>query len=108
VAKWISEATGNDSEKRATAIAALAAAPRSEAIPVLERVLGVADAVERPLALRSLRTLARNEGDADQRIRSVVRKFVYHDSDEHVTQEAQATLDDIEHDLGQSTPNTNP
>lgn len=99
LARLSADATGQDPRARAAAIVALGSAPKADAAPVLEQVLGVADDADRPLALRSLRTLAQNQGDADDRIRSVVRRVLYHESDETLTQEAQATLEGIEHDL---------
>jgi hypothetical protein len=108
LATWIAEATGSDPKRRAAAITALGTAPKAEAIPALERVLSVADDVDRPLALRSLRTLAMSQGDADDRIRNAVRKVIYHGSDEAVTQGAEATLDDIERDLNPLAGQPNP
>jgi hypothetical protein len=99
LARLSADATGQDPRARAAAIVALGSAPKADAAPVLEQVLSVADDSDRPLALRSLRALAQNQGDADDRIRSVVRKVLYHESDETLTQEAQATLEGIEHDL---------
>lgn len=99
VAKWSADALGEDPRARAAAIAALANAPRAQATPVLEKALNAAGEEERPLVLRSLRTLAQNQGDSDDRIRSVVRKVIYHESDETFTQLAQTTLDGIEQDL---------
>jgi hypothetical protein len=104
----IAAVTDGDSAKRAAAIAALANAPRSQAIPVLESVLSVADDVDRPLALRALRSLAQHQGDADDRIRSAVRNLIYHGSNEEVTSSAQATLDDIERDLDEAARHRSP
>ena len=98
----IAHATGPDAGKRATAIDALASAPRAEAVPVLAQVLETAGESDRPLALRSLRTLARQQGDEDLQIRSVVRKIAFHDSDESAVQSALTTLDAIEQDLSQA------
>ena len=104
----IAAATGDDSAKRAAAIAALANSPRSQAIPVLESVLSVADNVDRQLALRALRGLAQNQGDADDRIRSAIRKLIYHGSDAGATSIAQTTLDDIERDLDEAARHATP
>jgi hypothetical protein len=87
---------------------ALGTAPRSEATPVLAQVLSVADDTDRPLVLQSLRTLAQRQGDDDDRIRSVVRKVVYHESDEAFVQAARVTLEDIERDLSPATQTANP
>jgi len=52
--------------------------------------------VDRPLALKSLRTLALNQGDADEGIRNVLRQAIYHGDDDATVQGAQAVLDDVE------------
>ena len=105
VAGWVAQATGSDAARRSAAIDALANAPKADAVPALAQVLETANESERPQALRSLRTLAQRQGDEDDRIRSVVRKIVFHDGDENAVQTAQATLNDIEQDLAQaSTP----
>jgi hypothetical protein len=102
VSTWIAQATGTDAAKRATAIAALADASKDDAIPVLAQVLETADETDGPLVLRSLQTLAQRQGDSDDRIRSVVRKTVFHAADDATIQVAQATLEAIEHDLSQT------
>jgi hypothetical protein len=99
VSSWIAQATGADAARRAAAIDALGTAPKAQALPALAQVLETADESDRPRALRSLRTLAQRQGDEDDRIRSVVRKIVYHGGDEDVVQTAQAALQDIERDL---------
>jgi len=97
VEKWISEATGEEARARAAAIVALSGAPRSQAIPVLEKVLNTGEpGVDRPLALQSLRELALLQGDADGRVRDVLRHAIYHGSDEASSLGAQAALDDVE------------
>jgi hypothetical protein len=106
--RWVAEATGHDAAKRAAAIVALGNTSTSQALPTLERVLSVADDIDRPLALRALRSLAQHQGDADDRIRAAIRKIVYHDADESVSSSAQATLDDIERDLDQAARNPLP
>jgi hypothetical protein len=103
LALFKTEAQGADPRKRAAAIVALGTAPKSESIPVLQSVLRVADEADRPLALHSLRTLAQNQGDADQRIRNTLRESVAHGSDETGTLAVQATLDAIEADLTAAT-----
>lgn len=108
VAQWKADATGKDPKARAAAIAALATAPRSQATPVLAQALTVADDSERPLVLQSLRTLARRQGDDDDRIRSVVRNVVFHESDEAFAQAARVTLDDIERDLSPAARTAHP
>ena len=97
LAKWKADATGDDSAARASAIISLANAPKSQALPVLQRVLTSGEPqVDRPLALNSLRTLALSQGDADGGIRNVLREAIYHGGDEATTQGAQAVLDDVE------------
>jgi hypothetical protein len=97
IAKWVTDAVGDDAKARAIAIAALAKAPRAQALPPLKRVLESGDsAVDRPLALSSLRTLAFEQGDADNQIRETLREAVYHVDDEQVARDAQTTLDEVE------------
>jgi hypothetical protein len=82
---------------RAAAIGDLANAPREQALPVLKRVLLNGEVgIDRPLALRSLRTLALTQGDADGGIRAAVRDAIYHGDDESMADELQSTLGDIE------------
>jgi hypothetical protein len=108
VAKWIAEATGDDSEARAAAIIALETAPRSQAIPVLQRVLNAGETMDRQLALPSLRALALFQGDADGGIRDTLRQAIYDGGDEAVAQDAQTVLDDVEGDPGRTVPNASP
>jgi len=97
VSQLIADATGGDAAKRATAIAALSAAPRAEAVPVLRRILTAGEPeVDRTLALRALRDLALNQGDADGAAREAVRNALYHGDDFTKTDEIQAVLDTIE------------
>jgi hypothetical protein len=107
VAQLQADAMGNDPAKRTAAIEALAKAPRSQALPVLHRVLSAGETdADRRLALASLRTLAQNEGDADEGIRRAIRDAIYHGDNESVTSEAQAVLGDVENDLAATRPNT--
>jgi hypothetical protein len=86
-----------DPKARAAAITALAQVPKSQAIPVLENVLDVGEPeVDRQIALRTLHAIALKEGDADGRIREVLRAAMYHGDDERVSQSAQAFLEDLE------------
>ena len=52
--------------------------------------------VDRPLALRSLRDLALNQGDADGAIRDAVRHAIYHGDDQTNVDDVQEVLDIIE------------
>ena len=99
VGKWIAEANSDDPRARADAILALGDAPRERAIPALTEVVNAADSIDAPLAMGSLKKLAINQGDADEKIRSVVRKAIYHGTDDSLASVAQATLSDIEVDL---------
>jgi HEAT repeat protein len=97
IARWIADTRSNDPGTRAAAIAALANAPKAQAVPALERVLESGEPqVDRQIALRSLHALALNDGDHDNAIRDVIRRAMYHSDDENVTQTAQALLEDIE------------
>jgi hypothetical protein len=101
VSQWVADVGAPDEDKRAAAIVALATAPKAQALPALTRALDSADSEGQQLALSALRTLAQTQGDADGRIRDVVRKVLYHDSDAGLTTSAQDTLEDIESDLSQ-------
>ncbi len=105
VARWVTDTQSTDARTRATAIAALTEAPKSQAVPALERVLEIGEAqVDRQIALRSLHVLALGDGDGDGVIRDVLRHALYHGDDEGVTQSAQAVLDDIETEFALRTP----
>lgn len=97
IAQWINDTESPDAATRATAIAALADAPESQALPVLKSVLETGDPeVDRHIALRSLHALALRSTDPSGRIRDVIRHAIYHGDDDNVTQTAQSLLDDIE------------
>jgi hypothetical protein len=97
VSQLIADSMGGDAGKRADAIAGLADAPRAEALPVLRRILTDGEPqVDRPLALRSLRDLALDQGDDDGAIREAVRNSIYHGDDFTRTDDAQEVLDIIE------------
>lgn len=109
VERWIVDTQNIDAKTRAAAIAALANAPMTRAVPALERVLESGEPqVDRQIALQSLHTLALNDGDENGRIRDAIRHAMYHSDDEGVTQSAQAFLEDIEAALAaqaESAPN---
>jgi len=97
VARWIADADGGDAGRRAAAIRALAGAPKADALPVLRRILVNGEPqVDRPLALRSLRDLALEQGDDDGAIRDAVRQAIYHGDDLAPAGEAQEVLEIIE------------
>jgi hypothetical protein len=97
VAQLVADTASGDATRRAAAITALAEAPKAEALPVLGRILtGGEPEVDRPLALRSLRDLALNQGDDDGAIRDAVRHAIYHGDDFTKVDEVQDVLDIIE------------
>jgi hypothetical protein len=96
-AQWIADTASGDAATRAAAITALADAPRAEALPVLGRLLTDGEPqVDRVLALRSLRDLALNQGDADGAIRDAIRHAIYHGDDLTKVEDVQEALDVIE------------
>jgi hypothetical protein len=99
-AQWIADTASGDAATRAAAIEALSAAPRVEALPVLARILMDGEPqVDRVLALRSLRDLALNQGDADGAIRDAIRHAIYHGDDQTRAEDVQEALDTIEESL---------
>jgi HEAT repeat protein len=100
IEKWIVDTTSPDPQTRADAIAALANAPKSEALPVLKNVLETGEPeVDRQVALRSLHTLALRDGDASGSIRDVLRGAQYHGGDESVSESAAALIEDLDSEL---------
>lgn len=101
LAQWILDTRSADERKRIAAIVALGQAPKAEAVPALQRILENGERErDRQIALRSLHTLAIQQGDDDQRIRDTFRSAIYHGDDEGVSQSAQAFLEDVEVVLG--------
>lgn len=97
VEQWIKDTQDSDPKIRAAAIAKLANAPKSQALPVLKEVLDTGEPeVDRHIALRSLHTLALRDGDRDSQVRDVMRRAIYHSDNDGVTQTAQSLLDDVE------------
>ena len=97
VERLIADTQSHDAKTRAAAIEALAHVPKAQALSALERVLESGEPqIDRQVALRSLHTLALNDGDESGAIRDVIRHAMYHSDDEGVTQSAQAFLEDIE------------
>lgn len=95
-ARWIADVNSEDAARRAAAINALADVPSATALPILQNVLTSGETgIDRPLAMKALRTLALREGDVNGAIRNVLREVVYH-ADEGVAQQAQSVLDDLE------------
>jgi len=105
VARWIADTSSADAQTRAAALAALAEAPKTQAVPVLQRVLEVGEPeIDRQTALRSLHAIALKQRDENGRIRDVLRRAMYHGDDEGVSQSAQALLEDVETELALRTP----
>lgn len=95
--RWAIRAASDDPRTRATAIAALAHAPKTVAVPALNRVVEAGHtADEQQIALSSLYTIAIEQGDDDERVRHAIRRAIYHGSDDSVSENAQALLEDIE------------
>lgn len=98
------DATSQNSETRATAIKALATAPPKQAISVLQEVLNSGDPHgDRALALNSLREMALNHGDPDNRIRDAIR-YAIKNGDAAFVREADAALSEIESALSRGEP----
>ena len=90
------DVSSQDAATRAAAISALATAPPKQAISVLQEVLNSGDPrVDRPLALSSLREMALNHGDGDNRIRNAIR-YAIQNGDAAFVREAEAVLNEIE------------
>jgi hypothetical protein len=105
VDEWIADSLSENRDKRSAAIIALAQAPRAQAVPALREVLEMGDAEsDRQLALRSLHTLALDQGDDDGLIRDTFREAMYHGDDDSVTQSAQAYLEDVEAAIDEGAP----
>lgn len=98
LAQWENDRT--DAATRAAAIDALVSAPRTQAIPALKRILSAGSNDEKQLALKSLQTMATQQGDADSRIRDALREVISHGGDD--AQGVQNTLGDIESLLSNS------
>lgn len=99
IAQWIAETEDDDPAVRAAAIDALAHAPKSKALPALIHVMRSGIDNDRQLALNSLHTLALQQGDANDEIRTALRLQIYDGDDETISSSAQIALEDIEHDL---------
>ena len=98
------DARSDDPTKRSSAIIALASAPKAQALPILKRAVDMSSPEgDRQLALRSLYTLAVEQGDDDGRIRDTLRTAIYHSDDEGVSQSAQAYLEDLDVALAASS-----
>jgi hypothetical protein len=96
LARLAEESMSGPTAVRVAAIERLSKAPRDQALPLLKRVLLNGDpAVDRPAAQLGLRELALAQGDADGRIRDVLREVIYHGDDESLATDAQESLDVI-------------
>jgi hypothetical protein len=107
IAQWIKDTQSTDAKVRAAAIAALADAPKSLAMPALKRVLETGEPnVDRHIALRSMYSIALRDGDPNEQVRNTMRHAIYHGDDDAVTQTAQSLLDDIEAEFSQRQQNS--
>lgn len=95
IAGWARVANSEDQNERSAAIDALASAPKAQALPLLQKLIGSGTAEDREAALNALRAIARNQGDADNEIQNILRLTIY-DGDESVATSAQLALDDVE------------
>lgn len=95
-AQLLADALGSDAAKGEAAVQSLARMPKARSLPILRRILTSGDEKRRVLALHSLRTVARDQGDEDGEVRTVVREAIYHGDNEELTNEAQTVLSDIE------------
>ena len=108
IAQWIKDTESPEAKVRAAAIAALATAPKDQAMPALERVVEVGEPnVDRHIALRSMHSLALRDGDANGQVRDAIRHAIYHGDDDGVTQTAQSLLDDIEAEFAEREQDVN-
>jgi HEAT repeat protein len=96
VARWLEDLNSADAAQRNAAIRALATAPREQALPALRNVLTSGEHADRPQAVNSLRELALGQGDADGRVREIIREVIYHGDDEALAMQAQDALDVVE------------
>lgn len=106
IASWIAATSDEDPTVRAAAIDALGNAPKSKALPVLLNVLRSGINNDRQLALDSLHTLALEQGDENDAIRTALRLVIYDGDDEAMISGAQIALEDIEYDPPLSTTNS--
>jgi hypothetical protein len=105
IEQWIKETQDYDPRIRAAAIASLANAPTAQALPALREVIdGGEPEVDRHIALRSLHAIALRDGDSSGEIRDVMRRAIYHNDNDGVTQTAQSLLDDVEAAFAEQQP----
>jgi HEAT repeat protein len=102
IARWITQTNDEDPAIRAKAIDALANAPKTKAVPVLLNVMRAGDDNDRQLAVDSLHTLALQQGDEDDGIRTALRLVIYDGEEEAMISNAQIALEDIEYDIAPS------
>lgn len=98
------DVSSQDTATRTAAISALATAPPKQAISVLQEVLSSGDPRgDRMLALHSLREMALNRGDPDNRIRDAIR-YALQNGDAAFVREAESVLSEIENMSGRGEP----
>jgi hypothetical protein len=102
VARWVAETTDEDPAVRSAAIDALSDAPKAKALPALLLVMRSGDDGDRQLAMDSMHTLALEQGDDNDEIRTVLRLVIYDGEEEAMISNAQIALEDIEYDIAAS------
>jgi hypothetical protein len=108
IARWIADTEAEDPAVRATAIDALANAPKARALPTLLHLMRSGVDNDRQLAMDSLHTMALEQGDENDAIRTALRLVIYDGDDEATISSAQIALEDIEYDLPATTEHKKP
>ena len=88
-----------DAKKRVAAIESLAMAPKSRAMPVLEKSLTLGAIEEKQAAIRSMREIAVRQNDVDGSIRNFLGQVGYHYDIQEVNADIQSALDYIEKNI---------
>lgn len=105
IERWIAQTRDGDPKIRAAAIVNLANAPTAQALPVLREVIDSGEPeVDRHIALRSLHAIALRDGDSSGEVRDAMRRAIYHNDNDGVTQTAQSLLDDVEAAFAEQQP----
>lgn len=100
-AQLANAARGDDPDKRAAAIDALARVPKAQALPVLQPLLSATAQDDRQRVVGALHTMAVEQGDDDGRIGEILRLTIYDGDDAGVADSAQTVLDDIQQETAE-------
>ena len=96
----LSDALQNeDVKKRVAAIEALALAPKSRALPVLEKALTLGSIEEKRASLRSISEIAVRQNDTDSSIRGFLSQVGYHYDLQEISSDIQTALNYIEKNI---------